>query len=264
MTLFEEIGVLVDGSARCLGLAKSSLETEPGLTSSPALVDAERLLTEASSSLDKMSELVHAAMQGRAMALGSPLLNRARPVTLGEAVEHAIDVLRPMAKEQRVEFHVTVPTTLAGEPAGALYTVLLNGVQNAVEAISRKVSLGPRAGTVSVELRGIAPPEALAYGRDSREWCELRIADDGVGPPGSVDASRVFDLGFTTKRGGTGVGLAVARNVVKQMGGSIELEARRSAEEPVKGKPRKVIGACLVVRFPVPAKSGQIRLGGAA
>lgn len=264
MSLVEEIGRLVDGSSQCVAQARQSLGSDAALAASASISQAGSHLFSAAESLDKMSELVHAAMQGRSMPLGSPLLNRARPVTLGEAVEHAMEVLRPVAQESRVEFRVHVPHALASEPAGALYSVLLNGVQNAIEAVARKLSNAPTAGTVAVLLQSIAPPESLSFGKDSRDWCELRIEDDGVGPPGSVDASRVFDLGFTTKRGGAGVGLAVARNVIKQMGGSIELEARRAAEEAAPGKPRKVIGATLIVRFPVPARSGQLRLGGAA
>jgi signal transduction histidine kinase len=65
------------------------------------------------------------------------------------------------------------------------------------------------------------------------------VKDDGAGINQGVDAARVFDLGYTTKRGGAGVGLAVARSIVQGAGGQIELSARPGAH-----------GCVLRVRFP--------------
>src|SRR5207244_6282570 len=48
------------------------------------------------------------------------------------------------------------------------------------------------------------------------------IGDRGVGiSPG--DLPRIFDPYFTTKRGGTGLGLPIAKNVVEGLGGTISV-----------------------------------------
>jgi signal transduction histidine kinase len=48
----------------------------------------------------------------------------------------------------------------------------------------------------------------------------LTIADRGVGiEPAAL--AHVFDPYFTTKRGGTGLGLPIAKNIVEGLGGSI-------------------------------------------
>ncbi|MFA6044285.1 MAG: ATP-binding protein [Phycisphaerales bacterium] len=208
--------------------------------------DLEKQLVEAARRLDRMAELVHAAMQGNANSIGSPLLTKARPVTLGEAVQHAADVLEPLAKKSRCAIMVDVSGAAESIPAGGLYTVVLNALQNAIEATARRGQVGK----VTVVARADAAPTGMGYGRDSRDWYLLEITDNGAGLPG--DASRVFDLGFTTKRNGAGVGLAVAKNVVQGMGGVIEL------------LPGVEGGAVLRVRFPSLSSVSTLSLGGAA
>jgi signal transduction histidine kinase len=50
----------------------------------------------------------------------------------------------------------------------------------------------------------------------------LSIADRGVGIP-PEDLPRVFDPYFTTKRGGTGLGLPIAKNIIDALGGTISI-----------------------------------------
>jgi signal transduction histidine kinase len=52
---------------------------------------------------------------------------------------------------------------------------------------------------------------------------ELRVADSGPGIPDGI-RDRIFDLFFTTRRDGTGMGLAHVRKTVEQLGGEVTLE----------------------------------------
>jgi hypothetical protein len=53
---------------------------------------------------------------------------------------------------------------------------------------------------------------------------ELEISDQGLGIPPEA-RSKVFTLCFTTKPGGSGVGLALAYRIVQLHNGSIEFES---------------------------------------
>ncbi|MFZ4575477.1 MAG: sensor histidine kinase [Phycisphaerales bacterium] len=235
---------LLDGSMRCVSAAKTNIQATIAVTGHAAADEACRQLVVAADQLDKMSELVHAAMQSPSHPIGSPNLSRCRPVLLGEAITHAIEVVRPLAARHSVDLTCELSEAASACPAGGLYTVVLNGLQNAVEAVGRTGG----GGSVSVKLAEIPAPASLSYGKDSRPWYDLTLTDDGIGPPSISDLSRIFDMGFTTKPGAPGIGLAVARSVVQSMGGSIDLAAgdtgRRAGRQ----------GAVLRVRFPSPLR----------
>jgi signal transduction histidine kinase len=52
----------------------------------------------------------------------------------------------------------------------------------------------------------------------------LEVLDRGAGIPAD-DLPRVFEPFFTTRRAGSGLGLALARNVVEGLGGTIAIES---------------------------------------
>ena len=55
----------------------------------------------------------------------------------------------------------------------------------------------------------------------------ILVSDNGKGIPATVDRKRIFDMGYTTTQG-SGLGLYHVRQVLGEMGGSIELEESRS------------------------------------
>jgi signal transduction histidine kinase len=99
-----------------------------------------------------------------------------------------------------LDLDVSAPRITAD--AQRLRIALVNLLVNARHAVE------PALGVVRIATRHTAFGTAII------------VADNGVGiaPP---DLARVFDPYFTTKRGGTGLGLPIARNIVEGMGGTI-------------------------------------------
>jgi two-component system sensor histidine kinase HydH len=72
----------------------------------------------------------------------------------------------------------------------------------------------------AVEAQG--PAEVCLSTRSAAGGVTITIADNGVGI-GVADLPKVFDPYFTTKRGGTGLGLPIAKNIIEGLGGAITI-----------------------------------------
>jgi len=66
----------------------------------------------------------------------------------------------------------------------------------------------------------------------------ITIQDSGPGIPPEI-LSKIYSMHFTTKSGGTGIGLYVARSVVEAHGGEIEVDSQPAH------------GSCFRVRLPL-------------
>ena len=60
--------------------------------------------------------------------------------------------------------------------------------------------------------------------RASGGWVRISVADGGTGIA-AHDLAKVFDPYFTTKRGGTGLGLPIAKNIVEGLGGTLTVSS---------------------------------------
>jgi signal transduction histidine kinase len=78
-------------------------------------------------------------------------------------------------------------------------------------------------------MNGAAGPGGVTFTtRDAGANVALVIADRGVGiPPPAL--SQIFDPYFTTKRGGTGLGLPIAKNIIEGLGGTITVSSAPGA-----------------------------------
>ena len=72
----------------------------------------------------------------------------------------------------------------------------------------------------------------------------ILVADRGVGIAGT-DLAQVFDPYFTSKRGGTGLGLPIAKNIVEGLGGTITISSAPGA------------GTEIVIDLPFDAAQGR-------
>jgi signal transduction histidine kinase len=113
----------------------------------------------------------------------------------------------PAHPPARVEVAADAPPVLA-DPV-SLRRILENLLRNARQALPEG------RGTVTVGVAGADDPHG---GRQ----CVLAVADTGVGMPPEV-RDRVLEDFFTTREGGTGLGLSNVRRLVGDAGGRVEI-----------------------------------------
>jgi signal transduction histidine kinase len=136
-----------------------------------------------------------------------PLELRPAETDIEGLVRDVFMLAEPQAKQNHVRliFEANGPLPPLVIDRDLMKQALLNLVLNGCQAM-------PAGGELKVTPRAL--PHRL----------ELAIADQGVGIPAEV-RPKVFSLCFTTKPGGTGVGLAMAYRIVQLHNGSIDFSS---------------------------------------
>jgi signal transduction histidine kinase len=174
----------------------------------PALLTAERLQLNSDPKVQRAGETLAQAVD-RATDLVRRTLDYARegppplapsPVELTRLVDEAAETARPVGSTLRLD-NVVDPAVLVTADRNQLFRVLVNLLRNAAEAGARSVRVSAHtAGPVAVE-----------------------IADDGPGLPEAVRVDLFRPFAGSMRRGGTGLGMAIARDLMVAHGGEIEL-----------------------------------------
>jgi signal transduction histidine kinase len=100
------------------------------------------------------------------------------------------------------------PRTDVMAPRGALLRVLANLITNAIDAIPD----GPEG-------------KILLKAWETNDEVFVQVADNGPGIPAEIQ-SKIFDLFYTTKEKGSGVGLPTCRRLVEGWGGELQLQSK--------------------------------------
>lgn len=161
------------------------------------------------------------------LALSRPQIHRPMDVNVNAVLEQAIDAVCGQFRGQNIEvrthFGPDIPVIRADEMQ--IEQALQNILRNAMEAM-------PDGGALTV-------------------WTEYRdghivisIEDTGPGIP-EDNRKKIFQSFFTTKTRGTGLGLTIVQNVLKNHNGDIRIEQSDSG------------GTRVVVRLPVRNETGE-------
>ncbi len=147
---------------------------------------------------------------GRLLDFARPRPPERRPVEIARILEDVVGLSRHSAEKNgvrlRIELAPGLPVVVADPEQ--LTQVLLNLAINAIQAM-------PQGG------------ELLLSASRQNGGIAVQVRDEGEGvPPEHLD--KIFDPFFTTKADGTGLGLAVAQQIVTRHGGRIE--ANRNPE----------------------------------
>ncbi len=156
-------------------------------------------------------------------------------VELGRVVEAAVESVRPAAEAKSIRIKNTLESgipSLLGDPT-RLQQVVWNLLSNAVK-------FTPKGGQITIDV----------HLEDS--GIVIRVTDTGKGIdprflPHVFDPFRQEDASHTRSRGGLGLGLAIARQLVELHGGNVEAQSE--------GEGR---GATFIVHLPVAAVSAKL------
>jgi signal transduction histidine kinase len=141
-------------------------------------------------------------------------LNFTRPIEvklttldLAEVMREIGQLVKVEAKRNQVEIKTIAPPgpVLAWADTDLLKQALMNIVVNGIEAM-------PDGGLLSLRLLR------------ENGYAVLEIEDRGPGIPEEIQ-DKVFQLYFTTKESGSGIGLAVAYQAVQLMGGTLAMRS---------------------------------------
>jgi signal transduction histidine kinase len=131
-------------------------------------------------------------------------------VPLAPLVEEVLSLVQTRGRHVGVELHWSPPSspiTVYGD-CGELQELLVNLLLNSVDAAAPRESIGGPA-WVRVEVQQAAA-----------NLVRLRVLDSGPGPSDAV-AAQLFEPFVTDKPEGTGLGLAVAKQIAESHGGSL-------------------------------------------
>jgi signal transduction histidine kinase len=126
------------------------------------------------------------------------------PVDLNELVARASGMARPRARTKEVELGLresSEDVKVKADPL-LLREVITNLVNNAIDA-------APKNGRVD-----------LSTGRRSNGWPYISVSDNGPGVP-ERNRHHLFEPHFTTKEGGTGLGLFMSYGIVREHQGDL-------------------------------------------
>jgi signal transduction histidine kinase/CheY-like chemotaxis protein len=187
----------------------------------------EPQLTPGTGSAQHLDEIRRAAERGRdlidaILTFGRRGDARVRPVQVRTLFDETASLLRaslPSGVELIIE-DVSVGIAVSGEPA-QLQQIILNLCTNSAQAMEGNGFI-----RVTAEQKDVVAPLMLSHGEvtPGRYVC-LAVIDSGRGFEEGV-ARRVFEPFFTTRLGGTGLGLATVHEIVRDHDGAMNVQSK--------------------------------------
>jgi len=165
-------------------------------------VAASHEVEECMQEIDRLDMIV-----GRLLAFGRPVMNNRHTQEIEPLIHQALKMVHDPTQQKNVQiFAKQIESGLAADVDGQqVIQVLINLLLNAIEA-------SPVSGTVTVTADSLGPNVCV------------KIIDQGERIPDDV-RQHVFDAYYTTKPNGSGLGLAVSREIVVNHGGALEFES---------------------------------------
>ena len=130
------------------------------------------------------------------------------PFYLSELVAEALALTQH--DNIKVEVNIEPEDTMLYADRALMSQVMVNLLKNATEALSEQEAVADRIITIHSSI-------------DSEERIQIEVTNNGAAIPDEV-AENIFTPFFTTKTDGSGIGLAVSRQILRLHGGSLRLK----------------------------------------
>ncbi len=183
----------------------------------PMQLLTQRLLMQGGDDLQEYKEVVRTSAKALLQGIESitttteALSNFAKtpmqplvPVNLVESVRYIVDLFRHNEEAVTIDFSSSLDSAMVLVDKEMIGHVFNNLLKNAIQAIPRE-----REGEISVKIYHNITDVIVS------------VKDNGIGIP-DENREKLFDVNFTTKTKGMGLGLIVVKNVVEQAKGTID------------------------------------------
>ncbi|MDH3879648.1 MAG: ATP-binding protein, partial [Desulfobacterales bacterium] len=129
------------------------------------------------------------------------------PIAVNEIIMQSVNVVSAQAEAKHIRMVTGKDAqTVINVDKNQLHQALLNILQNALEAVDE-------GGMIAISATPV-----------DQKIC-IRVQDDGAGIP-LEQQKRIFDLYFTSKPTGTGLGLALVHRIVTEHGGEVAVQSK--------------------------------------
>lgn len=139
---------------------------------------------------------------------GAAAVPRPERFDLADLLGDIVNAEAPNGRASEISLVGSKPMMVTSDPA-LVRLVICNGVRNALEAVA---STGD----------GESHPIVITWGETDVDYW-VSVLDRGVGIVGPAESA--FEIGQSTKQGHSGFGLAIARQAIETLGGTVSLEA---------------------------------------
>ncbi|NOH04484.1 MAG: hypothetical protein HND47_22195 [Chloroflexi bacterium] len=134
-------------------------------------------------------------------------------VRVDEIIKNTLLLVREISKRARVTLTFNPPENLVvvRNQAVFLEQIVLNVALNAIQQIGEHRSDGD--GRIQIDMEVVNDTQGNAA-------CRILVIDNGPGIHATL-WEKVFEMGFSTRQDGSGIGLFVSRNLMEEIGGRI-------------------------------------------
>lgn len=168
-------------------------------------------IREAAADIDGEIERLNGVVNG-VLDFARPIRFDLSPTDVNALCNSAAGAVVAEHPQPRVNVHLDGAVPSIHTDSERLRTVLVNLLSNAREAVAARN--GDSSGA----------PVLLTTARTGDRRVSIVVEDQGVGIP-RENLPRIFDPYFTTRRGGTGIGLPIVKNIIDGLGGTLSVQS---------------------------------------